>query len=142
MLYNHLDHSRFSEFLHQGSYGRSNDILIKFCRQLHTASVFYYQTVTLPMGHGITWLRCSDGLYDMINSARIIDILSGDATAESKVKALIDVANRAGGRDNVTVVLVEDTTPATSDTANVMQAYSTYASSGYTHCAAIFQFLI
>jgi serine/threonine protein phosphatase PrpC len=102
----------------------------------------YYQTVTLPMGHGITWLLCSDGLYDMINSACIIDILSGDATTGSKVKALIDVANRAGGRDNVTVVLVEDTTPATSDTANVMQAYSTYASSGYTHCAAIFQFLI
>ena len=54
-------------------------------------------------------LLCSDGLSDMITSSMICDVLSTHMTLDEKVKTLIDKANKAGGNDNITVVLVEYT---------------------------------
>jgi serine/threonine protein phosphatase PrpC len=53
-------------------------------------------------------LLCSDGLTDLVDSAsinRIVGQLAGHP--HQVVKALIDAANRAGGKDNITVVYVE-----------------------------------
>ena len=54
-----------------------------------------------------TLLFCSDGLTDMITSAAITEILSQNDTIEGKTNALIEAALVAGGKDNVTAVLVE-----------------------------------
>ena len=52
-------------------------------------------------------LLCSDGLHGMINDQEITRILgSGEVTLEDASARLIDAANDAGGRDNVTVVLL------------------------------------
>jgi serine/threonine protein phosphatase PrpC len=64
-----------------------------------------YQTFPLDMGD--TCLLCSDGLYDMLTSAEISSVLSRDASLEDKVQGLIDFANQKGGKDNITVVLVQ-----------------------------------
>ena len=53
------------------------------------------------------YMFCSDGLTDLITSAHITEILRQDWTVEEKTYALIDAANNAGGKDNITVVLVE-----------------------------------
>jgi serine/threonine protein phosphatase PrpC len=53
-------------------------------------------------------LICSDGLTDLVDSgtiARLVDAHAGDPPAV--VAALIDAANDAGGKDNVTAVYVE-----------------------------------
>ena len=52
-------------------------------------------------------LLCSDGLTDMITRAQIISIIEQNISLEEKAKALINAANEAGGKDNITVVLVE-----------------------------------
>jgi protein phosphatase len=91
----------------------------------------HYQMNTLPIGQGITWLLCSDGLFDMINSAQISHILSTDTTVEEKADALVNAANKAGGRDNVTVVLVQDESQMDDGTEKVMQTYAEYARNGY-----------
>jgi PPM family protein phosphatase len=53
-------------------------------------------------------LLCSDGLTDLVASATIVDIVSDFAGHPFEiVRALIDAANAAGGKDNVTVVYVE-----------------------------------
>jgi serine/threonine protein phosphatase PrpC len=53
-------------------------------------------------------LVCSDGLSDMIPSAVIERTVRANAGAPDRiVKTLIDEANRAGGKDNVTVVYAE-----------------------------------
>lgn len=52
-------------------------------------------------------LLCSDGLTDLVTSAMISDVLGRSDTLEKKAQALIDMANNEGGKDNVTVVLVE-----------------------------------
>jgi len=53
-------------------------------------------------------LLCSDGLTDMVNNAEITGILTKGGSLKEKGKELIDTANKNGGRDNVTVVLVHN----------------------------------
>jgi serine/threonine protein phosphatase PrpC len=53
-------------------------------------------------------LLCSDGLTDLIDSATIARAIHRLAGApQAVVEALVDAANEAGGKDNVTVVYVE-----------------------------------
>lgn len=52
-------------------------------------------------------MLCSDGLTDLVTSNQIVAILEQNLTLKEKAQALIDAANEAGGKDNVTVVLVE-----------------------------------
>lgn len=52
-------------------------------------------------------LFCSDGLTDLITSKQIVSILCQNKTLEKKAQDLINAANDAGGKDNITVVLVE-----------------------------------
>ena len=55
-------------------------------------------------------MLCSDGLHAMLNDAEIQRVLSPlPATLEQAAGRLIDAANEAGGKDNVTVVLLRYT---------------------------------
>jgi serine/threonine protein phosphatase PrpC len=60
---------------------------------------------TVPAQAGDVFLICSDGLTTMLDDAKIAHILSRATSLQSAVRALVDEANRAGGRDNITVVL-------------------------------------
>jgi serine/threonine protein phosphatase PrpC len=52
-------------------------------------------------------LLCSDGLSDLITSAEITEIVDRyDGDADQVAHDLVDAANRAGGRDNITAVFV------------------------------------
>ncbi|RKH18121.1 Stp1/IreP family PP2C-type Ser/Thr phosphatase [Corallococcus praedator] len=51
------------------------------------------------------FLLCSDGLSGMISDAQMQDILSRTPELEKACGQLIDLANAAGGNDNVTCVL-------------------------------------
>ncbi|MDP1685554.1 PP2C family serine/threonine-protein phosphatase, partial [Hydrogenophaga sp.] len=51
------------------------------------------------------YLFCSDGLSDMMSDERIAAILVTAGTLEEKAQALVDAANDAGGRDNISVIL-------------------------------------
>ncbi len=53
------------------------------------------------------YLMCSDGLTDMLDDHAIADLLGRGGALEVRARDLIDQANAHGGRDNVTVVLVE-----------------------------------
>ncbi|KIO49118.1 Stp1/IreP family PP2C-type Ser/Thr phosphatase [Nitrosospira sp. NpAV] len=56
---------------------------------------------------GDIFLMCSDGLTDMMDDAKIQDMLVSAETIQQKVKRLIVAALSAGGRDNITVILCE-----------------------------------
>lgn len=54
-------------------------------------------------------LLCSDGLTNMVDDTAIEQILKDESLSVSrKVKQLVSDANAAGGRDNITVVLIEN----------------------------------
>ena len=53
-------------------------------------------------------LLCSDGLTNYLSEEAIIKILNHPLyPLESKVRALIDGANKGGGGDNISVILIE-----------------------------------
>ena len=52
-------------------------------------------------------LLCSDGLNDAIPTAQIVEILSEDEPLEIRCQQLVGAALNAGGRDNITAVLIE-----------------------------------
>ena len=52
-------------------------------------------------------LMCSDGLTNMINDIDIKKIVLGQRDIVEKAEKLVETANQNGGRDNITVVLVE-----------------------------------
>ena len=51
-------------------------------------------------------LLCSDGLTSMIPESRIGELIAGSHKLDTAGRALIAAANAAGGRDNITVVLL------------------------------------
>ena len=56
---------------------------------------------------GDLYLMCSDGLSDMVNDAEIETILGLQASMAQKADRLIALANELGGRDNISVLLVQ-----------------------------------
>ena len=56
---------------------------------------------------GDLWLICSDGLHGMVSDRKMEAILSVN-TPEAAAKLLMDAALAAGGRDNISVVIVSD----------------------------------
>jgi PPM family protein phosphatase len=59
---------------------------------------------TVPARPGDVFLLSSDGLTTMIDDERIARLLKGASSMDAAVRALVDEANRAGGRDNITAV--------------------------------------
>jgi PPM family protein phosphatase len=54
---------------------------------------------------GDLFLLCSDGLSDMLDDDGISQLLQTQADLGSGTRALIDAANDAGGKDNISVIL-------------------------------------
>ena len=64
-------------------------------------------TATLPITLGARYVLCSDGLVDEVTDSEISAILDRHETANAAAEALVAAANAAGGRDNVTVIVVD-----------------------------------
>lgn len=62
---------------------------------------------TVPVVRGDRFLVCSDGLVDEVPEPEIRDVLVGVADPQQATDQLIEMALRHGGRDNVTVVVVD-----------------------------------
>jgi PPM family protein phosphatase len=59
---------------------------------------------TVPAQAGDVFLICSDGLTTMLDDDHIGRLLARATSMPNAVRALVDEANRAGGRDNISVI--------------------------------------
>jgi PPM family protein phosphatase len=59
---------------------------------------------TVPAAPGDVFLICSDGLTTMVAEERITAVLASADSMREAVRTLIDEANAAGGRDNITAL--------------------------------------
>ncbi len=80
-------------------------------RHVLTQAIGVHQPLNLEAGEvkvepGDLFLLCSDGLSDQLEDGAIAGILDGDSDLDRACRELVDAANREGGEDNVTVVLV------------------------------------
>jgi PPM family protein phosphatase len=74
---------------------------------------------TVPASPGDVFLLCSDGLTTMVDERRIAAVLSDARSMRDAVRRLVDEANAAGGRDNITALAfrLEDAAAPVRDTA-------------------------
>jgi PPM family protein phosphatase len=59
---------------------------------------------TVPAAPGDVFLLCSDGLTTMVDEERIAAVLAAAGSMREAVRTLVDEANGAGGRDNITAL--------------------------------------
>jgi serine/threonine protein phosphatase PrpC len=114
-----LDHSHVQNLVNQGIityeearlHPKRNIIL----RALGTESTVEIDVHDFDWLEGDVALLCSDGLSNMLNDQRIVDIINQSLSPEQLVRQLIDEANDAGGDDNITAILLQNSRIEGSD---------------------------
>ena len=61
----------------------------------------------IELAPGNQILICTDGLTNMVEDSVIRDIMVRADTLEKRVEMLVETANHNGGRDNITVMIIE-----------------------------------
>lgn len=56
---------------------------------------------------GARLLLCSDGLTNMVSDGEIADILEKESDCKAACQRLVEEANRAGGYDNITAIIID-----------------------------------
>jgi protein phosphatase len=106
-----VDHSYVQELVNTGhitedearSHPRRNIVT----RALGIEPTVRVDTWLVPMVHGDRFILCSDGLVDEVHDDEIAAIALGADTPQAAADQLVAKANANGGRDNVTVVVVD-----------------------------------
>jgi protein phosphatase len=76
---------------------------------------------TVPAQAGDVFLICSDGLTTMLDDDHVERLLTRATSMASAVRALVDEANRAGGRDNISVIAFKVGDAAEPSTASAAE---------------------
>lgn len=63
--------------------------------------------MSLSVQAGDRIVLCSDGLSNELDPTRLADLASAPGSLEDVVRSLVDAAKVAGGRDNITAVILE-----------------------------------
>lgn len=104
------DHSLVDELLRQGRLTPEEAVehpqRSVITRALGPEGVVEVDTRSYAARDGDVYLLCSDGLTTMLAEERVAEVLRAHATLREAGEALIGAANEAGGRDNITVVLL------------------------------------
>lgn len=99
----------------QAAFSANKNLVTRAVGVEDTVMLETHQHDVLP---GDLYLLCSDGLSDMLDDDGITEVLLAHESLQSGARALIDAANEAGGRDNISVILGrasgEATAPARS----------------------------
>ncbi|MBR5474644.1 MAG: serine/threonine-protein phosphatase, partial [Lachnospiraceae bacterium] len=61
----------------------------------------------VELQRGDVILLCSDGLTNMVSDERIARIIETSASLSTMAHVLVDEANKNGGKDNISVVLIK-----------------------------------
>ncbi|MHB8490855.1 MAG: Stp1/IreP family PP2C-type Ser/Thr phosphatase [Solirubrobacteraceae bacterium] len=103
------DHSLVDELLRQGrltpAEAQEHPQRSVITRALGPEPVVQADTSTHPAQAGDVYLVCSDGLTSMLPDDALAEIINGAKDLSSAGEALLNAANEAGGRDNITVIL-------------------------------------
>jgi protein phosphatase len=61
----------------------------------------------LPLDHGDRIVLCCDGLWEMIRSEGVEDVLMQESDPQAACELMVSRANAAGGEDNISVIVVQ-----------------------------------
>ena len=102
------DHSLVEEMIRMGGLDRA-DARNHPDKNIITRAVDHVEPdfFTVELREGDTVLMCSDGLTNMLEDEEIRMIISGARDLVEKAERLVEAANANGGRDNISVILIE-----------------------------------
>jgi len=78
-------------------------------RTLGDKPVVEVDSAAMPLGLGERLVLCSDGLWDMVRTEGIADVMMQEEDAQAACDLLVKHANMAGGEDNISVIVVQVT---------------------------------
>ena len=106
-----VDHSLVEEMVQKGVLTREKarihpkkNIITKAVGVMASVEPDFFE---LELKAGDRILLCSDGLSNMLEDEEISLIINSVGPLEEKAKMLVDAANGNGGKDNISVILVE-----------------------------------
>jgi serine/threonine protein phosphatase PrpC len=105
------DHSVAEEWVRQGRISKEEAAVHprrhQLTRVLGIEPFTDGDTGLLPVAVGDRLLICSDGLSNEVSETQIADVVTNASSLDSACAALIDAALQSGGRDNISVVVVD-----------------------------------
>lgn len=105
------DHSLVAELVKNGSITEA-EAKIHPRRNILTQALgmegnLEFEVSMVAFAPGDKFLLCSDGLTGILDESTIAAYLAADATPQSIAEQLVGAANAAGGKDNISVIVVE-----------------------------------
>jgi len=106
-----VDHSEVQEMIESGRL--TQESAHDYARRHVITRVLGARTIEkpdywlVPVEPAQRWMVCSDGLTGELSDHRIADILAQQPSPRVAVNTLVDEALAAGGRDNVSVIIVD-----------------------------------
>jgi len=105
------DHSYVQELVDEGALtlgeARHHPLRNIVTRALGIDAAVEVDTWTIPAVQGDRLMLCSDGLVDEVDDDDILDILSTASAPDDAAGRLVAAAKFAGGKDNITVVVID-----------------------------------
>lgn len=105
------DHSLVEEMVSLGEIDRS-EARTHTQKNIITRAIGGYEAVeaemfSVDLKPGDRVILCSDGLSNMVEDTDILKIVKNSTDIETAVTALVHAANENGGRDNISVMIIE-----------------------------------
>jgi protein phosphatase len=102
------DHSVVGELVRAGkltaSEARNHDRRHVLTQALGSSQI-EVELISRQLPKGSIVLLCTDGLTDVVDDSKLAEILARAEELENPAQVLVNLANEAGGPDNVTVLL-------------------------------------
>jgi protein phosphatase len=105
------DHSLVAELVREGhltaEQAESHPQKNILTQALGTAEELRVDVLSLPLPPDAALLLCSDGLSNLVTSGDIAKIVQHTPDPQQAAQRLVDMANRRGGMDNITAVVIK-----------------------------------
>jgi serine/threonine protein phosphatase PrpC len=105
------DHSVISELIEKGRIGPqeavNHDAQGQITRYIGMEEKAHSHVRSFILKKGDRLLLCTDGLTDMVTDKEIAVILKADRDPQDACESLIAAANKAGGHDNITTLVID-----------------------------------
>ena len=117
------DHSMVAEMVRRGvlteEQAASHPMRNYITRAVGTEDTIEIDITETQREKGDRWLICSDGLYGMMTRARLEELVCVE-NLEQAADELLQEALRGGGRDNISLILLQDDREQTEEKAGII----------------------
>lgn len=106
-----VDHSHVEDLLREGiitaEEAKHHPDKHKLSRAIGVEEFVEVDLLTYPLQENEKLLLCTDGLTNMVSDDDIFQIIKKNESSKRECEKLVELANLAGGRDNITVTIFE-----------------------------------